>query len=337
MLQGELATFPLPDLFQWIDNSRRSGVVEIDQGEGEPFWMQVRDRRIVAAARPPPQPAGLGSLAGWSVPERPDALWPEACADRIIDLFLSPGQGRFTLADDASSFEDGVPLDLGVGQMTLEGLRRLDEWTVLDRRYPSESALLCADDGAGRPRTPGLRAVLEAARRRVSVAEARLGLALSRPALLRRIEALRELGLAHVEGVAAQADPVSSLIDKAQALVAERQFDEASIVFKSLLAADPSDRRVRNLLLEAEREQVAALYEELSPVAVPGLLGGPASLESPAGRRLAAIDKEVAGRINGSWDVASIALACPLREVETLKSIRKLVRLGLVDLAAPPG
>jgi hypothetical protein len=331
MLQGDLATYPLADLLQWLDQSRRSGVVEIDTGEGSPFWLQFADRRIVASARPPGEPAGLGTLAGWQHSERADALWPEACADRIVDLFLAPGQGRFMLAGDAAGYDDGVPLDLGLGQMTLEGLRRLDEWPGLDRRYPSESALLCADQ-AGRPRTPGQRALLEAARRRVSIAEARLALVVSRPAILRRIEALRELGFAHVEGVAAHADPVSRLVDQAQALVAERQFDEASIVFKSLLAADPSDRRVRALLREAEREQVAALYEELSPVAVPVLLGGVGSLETPAGRRLSSSDREVAGRVNGRWDVASIALACPLREVETLKVLRKLLRLGLVDL-----
>lgn len=331
MLQGDLATYPLADLLQWLDQSRRSGVVEVDTGEGAPFWFEFRERRIVACARPPGEPAGLGTLAGWAHSEPPEALWPEACADRIVDLFLARGQGRFMLADDAAGFDEGVPVDLGLGQMTLEGLRRLDEWPGLDRRYPSESALLCAAQG-GRPRTPGQRALLEAARRRVSVAEARLALAVSRPAILRRIEALRELGLAHVEGVAAHVDPVSRLVDQAQALVAERQFDEASIVFKSLLAADPSDRRVRVLLREAEREQVAALYEELSPVAVPLLLGGAASLETPAGRRLGTIEREVAGRVNGRWDVASIALACPLREVETLKALRKLLRLGLIDL-----
>lgn len=331
MLQGDLATYPLADLFQWLDQSRRSGVVEIDTGEGAPFWIQFHDRRIVATARPPGEPAGLGTLAGWRHSEPPEALWPEACADRIVDLFLSPGNGRFTLVDDAAGFDEGVPLDLGVGQVTLEGLRRLDEWPGLDLRYPSEASLLCADQSR-RARTPGQRALLEAARRRVSIAEARLALSLSRPAVLRRIETLRELGLAHVEGVAAHVDPVSRLVGQAQALVAERQFDEASIVFRSLLAADPSDRRVRALLREAEREQVAALYEELSPVAVPVLLGGAASLDTPAGRRLGTTDREVAGRVNGSWDVASIALSCPLREVETLKALRKLVRLGLVDL-----
>jgi hypothetical protein len=331
VLQGDLATYPLADLFQWLDQSRRTGVVEVDTADGAPFWIELRDRRIVASARPPGEPAGLGTLAGWRPSDAIEALWPEACADRIVDLFLAPGHGRFMLAADASGFDDGVPLDLSLAHMTLEGLRRLDEWTELDRRYPSESALLCAD-GAGRPRTPGQRALLEAARRRVSLAEARLALSLSRPAVLRRVEALRELGLAHVEGVAEHADPVARLVDQAQALVVERQFDEAAIVFKSLLAADPADRRVRNLLREAEREHVAALYEELSPVAVPILVGGPAWLESRAGRRLGFTDREIAGRVNGRWDVASIALACPLREVETLRSLRKLVRLGLVEL-----
>jgi hypothetical protein len=334
VLQGDLVTFPLPDLFQWIDQGRRNGVLEIDTGEGAPFWFEVRDRRIVAASRPTAMQAGLGQLAGWVPDAAPEQLWPEASADRIVDLFLTPPSGRFTLVDDPSGFEDGVPLDLRVGQMTLEGLRRLDEWPDLDRRYPSEAALLNAD-GAGQPRSPAQAALLEAARRRLSIAEARLALQLSRPATLRRIEILRELGLAHVEGVATRADPVSALVDQAQQLVAERQFDEAAIVFKSLLAADPSDRRVRTLLRESEREQVATLYEELSPVAVPVLLGGQASLESPAGRRLGFAEREVAARVNGSWDVASVSLSCPLREVETLKALRKLVRLGLIDFVDP--
>ena len=335
MLQGDLATLPLPDLFQWVDAARRSGVVEIEPGEGPPFWVEVRDRRVVRAARPPAD-AGLACLSGWALPMPPQSLWPEAAHDRLVDLFLGPEVGRFSFAEDAGGFDDGVPLELPVSQLALEGLRRLDEWPRLDRSYPSEAALLHAD-GGGPARSPGLAAVLEAARRRLSLAEARLALMLSRPALLRRVEALREAGLAHVEGAAAQADPIARLIDQAQALVRERQFDEAAHVFKSLLAADPSDRRVRHLLREAEREHLAALYEELSPMAVPVLLGGAASLESPAGRRLSAADREVAERVNGRWDVASVALACPLREVETLKALRKLMRLGLVDLAGRQG
>lgn len=336
MLQGDLATFPLSELLQWLDQSRRAGVLEIE-GAGAPFWMEIHDRHVVASARPAVDRAGLGTLARWQPSEPEEALWPEACADRIVDLFLPAAQGRFTFGDGAAGFDGGVPLALGLGQVTLEGLRRLDEWPQLDRRHPAESALLSPDAPRqptdARPRTPMQRALVEAARQRLSIAEARLALGLSRPAMLRRTEALRELGLVHVDGVAPEADPVARLVDQAQALVAERQFDEAAIVFRSLLAADPSDRRVRMLLRESEREQLAALYEELSPVAVPVLAGAaPGAVETPARRRLTAADEEVVGRVNGRWDVASIALASPLREVETLKSLRKLVRLGLVVL-----
>ena len=331
MLQGDLATLPLPDLFQWVDNARRSGVVEIEPADGLPFWVEVRDRRLVAAMRLA-QAAPLTGLSSWTQPLPPETLWPEAAYDRLLDLFLDPGAGRFSYAEGAAGFEDGVALDVPVSQVALEGMRRLDEWPGLDRGYPSEGALLRAD-GDGPARSPGLNAVLEAARRRLSLGEARLALSLSRPAILRRVEALRQEDLAHVEGATTQADPIARLVDQAQALVRERQFDEAAHVFKSLLAADPSDRRVRNLLREAEREQLAALYEELSPMAVPVLLAGPASLDSPAARRLSPTDREVADRINGRWDVASVALACPLREVETLKALRKLLRLGLADLA----
>ena len=62
------------------------------------------------------------------------------------------------------------------------------------------------------------------------------------------------------------------------------------------------------------------------------LVGGADGPSGRASRRLTPTDREVASRVNGRWDVASIALACPLREVETLKSLRKLARLGLVEL-----
>jgi hypothetical protein len=333
VLRGDLATFPLQDLLQWLDQSRRAGVLELDPGEGPPLWIQIRDRRVVATSRPPDGPPGLASLARFVPAQPPEALWPERALDRLVDLFLAAGAGGFDLADDAGGFDDGVALDVGLGELVLEGLRRLDEWPRLDRHYPSDGAELAA--GRAAARTPLGAALRDAAAAGLTLGEARLALGLSRPAALRRVEALREAAALEVKGVAARLDPISTLITQAQHLVRERQFDEAAIVFRSLLAADPADRRVRALLREAEREQLAALYQELSPMAIPRLRGGPAVLDGPPGRRLGATDREVASRVNGAWDVAGVALACPLREVETLKALRKLVRLGLVDLGEP--
>ena len=268
-----------------------------------------------AAAR---RARGLAALVGWSHAEPQETLWPEACADRIVDLFLAPDVGRFTLVADAGGFEGGVRLDLGLAQMALEGLRRLDEWPELDRRYPNDAAALVAGGGAASRARPGSArcsrppAVAPRSRRRASRSAFRAPRCsgASRRSASSASRAWR---------VSANADPVASLVEKAQLLVDARQFDEAAIVLRSLLAADPSDRRVRDLLREAEREHVAALYAELSPVAIPVLVAGPASLDGPAARRLAPNDREVAGRLNGAWDVASVTLASPLREVETLK------------------
>jgi DNA-binding Lrp family transcriptional regulator len=335
MLRGDLATFPLADLLQWLDQSRRGGVLELDAGEAAPLWLALRDRRVVACARPPESPSGLASLARFTPAEPAAALWPERALDRLVDLFAAGPRGAFELTDDATGPDDGVALDLGLGELVLEGLRRLDEWPRLDRHYPDDGLVL--RDGPGAAGTPLARALKEAATRGLTLGEARLALGLSRPALLRRVDALRAAGVVDVAGVAPRPDPVAALLAQAQLLVRERQFDEAAIVFRSLLAADPSDGRVRALLREAEREQLADLYEDLSPVAVPRLRGGTAALDGAPGRRLTQTDREVAGRVNGAWDVASIALACPLREVETLKAVRKLVRLGLVELSDNAG
>jgi hypothetical protein len=338
MLSSDLQTLTLADLFQWLDQSRKSGLIEFECENEPPLWLRVVDRTIVEASRPAETMPGLKNLSGWSPSMDASALWPAHVTDRVVDLFVAPGTGRYTFTldseDEARGPGGGVPVELQVTAITLEGMRRLDEWPDLERAYPDETRVLEAKTGGFESVEwePGMLAVLEAARRGLSIAEARLGLGLSRPAMLRRIDSLHERGALEMEGVSRRADPVSVLIDKAQALMRENQFDEAGLVFKSLLAADPADRRVRLLLREAEREQVAALYEELTPFAVPVVVHGDVGPENPLGRRLTAVDREVLGRINGRWDVASIALASALREVETLKALRKMARLGIVEL-----
>ena len=298
------------------------------RGAARACWRSTRGRG--ALLDPGARPADRGGLApercpGGHEPGRLDAGGGAGGAvagvlrrqDRGPLPDAARGASRWSTS--AAGFDDGVTLDLGLGQMILEGLRRLDEWPDLDRRYPSESALLCADGAAGRA-ARGLRAMLEAARRRASIAR---DPPRARPLAPRGPPPDRgaaRAGLRPRRGGGGEGRPRLVAGHQAQALVVERQFEEAAIVFRSLLQADPSDRRVRNLLREAERDQVAALYEELSPVAVPVLLGGdrlpglpggaPAHLHRPRGGG-------AHQRRAGTW--RQIALACPLREVETLK------------------
>ena len=322
MLHGDFATFPLPDLLQWLDVSRRGGILEV---QGTPaLWLRIEERQVVEAG-PAPSARGLQPLARWQPSLPAETLWPEALVDSIYDLFVYGEQGSFSLFEAGADFEEGVPLQDPLGELVLEGLRRLDEQARLEATYPDESAVLKAEARPPEMR-PGLLAVVEAARAELSIAEARLALGLSRPAILRRLEGLRDRGVVSVAGVNGRPDPVAALIGKAQLLVREGQYDEAALVLGTILAADPPHERVRRLLRELEREQVASLYAEMSPLAVPV----PASKDVPA--KLGTAEREVLGRINGRLGVGSLTLASPLREVETLKALRNLIRLGLVAL-----
>jgi len=218
--------------------------------------------------------------------------------------------------------------------LVMEGLRHLDELPSLLAAYPDDGARLgLTAQPVPRDVHPMGHHVLLCAKERLSLGEARLRLGVSRPALLRRMRELHTQGLLAVEGSDGRVDPVSRLISQAAVLLRERQFEEAAIVFSTLLASDPSDVRLRRMLQDAEREQVAALYTELHPLAVARLTDSLAL----RGRRLTRTEREVAERINGRWDVSSLVLSSPLREVETLKSLRRLVRLGVVALEREAG
>ncbi len=46
-------------------------------------------------------------------------------------------------------------------------------------------------------------------------------------------------------------------------------------------------------------------------------------------------ERQIAGLVNGSWDVSTLVLASPARELDTLRTLAKLVRMGLVQLTMP--
>ncbi|HZI13410.1 MAG TPA: hypothetical protein VE153_23725, partial [Myxococcus sp.] len=113
--------------------------------------------------------------------------------------------------------------------------------------------------------------------------------------------------------------------EKGAVLVREGQYDAAELVCSSLLASDPADRRVREFARMVQSEHVAALYAELPPLAVPVLTPDP-----EAQALLKPEERQVVGLINGTWDVSTLVLASPARELETLKTLAKLVRMGLL-------
>jgi hypothetical protein len=230
---------------------------------------------------------------------------------------------EFDPADD-----EVVELDLWIPEAVMEGMRHKDEWPDIAALYPNDSARMHRAEGPTLPSMTRLQqAVLHCGELGITLSDARLSLGLSRPGLLRAVENLRRLGLLIVDGAPVGGNLTDKLINQATVLLRERQFTEATHVFAALLSADPGSERIKRLLREAEREQVAFLYDRVPAEAVvkrtPRL---------QAVKNLSRSDREVMEHLNDRWDVSTVVLASRLREVETLKSLDKLHRMEAVQL-----
>ncbi len=173
------------------------------------------------------------------------------------------------------------------------------------------------------------RLLLHAAAKEGGINIGRLRLVLGLPARAGARAARGELlrgRLLQMEGTGVlEDDPIADMLEKGAVLLRERQFDAAALLFSALLQSDPGDRRVREFARMVEREHVAELYRELPPVMVPVLVASNESLAS-----LRPEERQVAELVNGRWDISALVLASQQRELDAMRTLFKLRRLGLL-------
>lgn len=330
MISSDLSTMGLCDVLQWVDGTRTSGVLTINRPSGA-LWIQLAERQVIFCVRPEARGVVLDHLAGVIPPERLELDLQSLAFEMLCDQFLD--------LNDSFKFEPGehprgesVALDLAIQELVMTGMQYLDEWPEVRSLYPSGLARMRRIEGPEpRELTRPQLALLALAEHDTTINDARLCLGLSHPALLRNVDVLRRLGCVLVDGTPEGADLTEQLVRKTLQLVREKQFDEASHVFGALLSSEPGSNRIRELLRMVEREHVADLYLQVPARALvrkrsrlTGLLP-----------RLSRSDRQVVELINDRWDVASLVLASPLREVETLKALRKLHRMEAIELLMP--
>lgn len=313
----------LADVLQWVDSSRGRALVTVERPDGSRTWL-LADERMVVAASPP---LARGQLATDGRPDAPGPGLSAVALEYLYDLFLS-SEGKFELREGAETPSPSVPVSTPVQFLVMEGLRQLDEWPRLRDAYPSDEARLAATDAeAPESLDPIAAAILRLAHDAPSLGEARLVLGLTRPALLRRVDELRQRGLVDVEGTPHGPDVEGSLVAQAQILMRERQFAEAAHVFRSLLTTNPTDTRIRRLLAEAEQQQIDAAYERFSPTDV-------VTRVPDAAPKLRGADHAVLDCLDRPRSVAVLVLVSPLREIETLAALERLASKALVTVEA---
>lgn len=344
---GDLSSYPLPDLLQWLDASKKSGALslswESDQrkvfllsgqiiaSSSPGLWERIsrvveqtgeaRGDRVLAALK---RAESLGAAIDGSIRQ----IAEEELVGSLVDLI--PAQGRFHWSEDSDRGEDEwVSLELPLRHVLFETLRRMDEVLDVERALPHEQLVLRGTPGA-KPSHALHRAILGVVETAddVTLSRIRLSLGLARSVATRAVFDMLRAGRAVVIGAAAiEADPIADMLEKGAILVRERQFDAAALIFASLLQSDPGDRRVREFARMVEREHVAAMYRDLPPLARFAVSENPAILSS-----LRPEERTLVRWFQAGWDLSAAVLASPQRELETLKSVMRLVRMGaLID------
>lgn len=371
-IRGNLATMPLPDVLQWIDQGRKTGELEVRSARGITKWASFREGALYASSSSDPREflgqfliaqglltedqlrmametqARTGIMLGRILvqvgildEDQLLAMLATKAEESVYDLFFWE-EGEFHFDDLPAKEEGGLPLSLGVMGLVMEGIRRKDEYERFRNVIPSARAVLAPTENpasaAGLEDEELLRVYVAADGQR-SLEEIGLELRAAPFQLCSAAFRLVEAGLLTVAGEKAEVDFLpTGLVPEVLCAEAERHLagghkEEATRLLRLALRADPTCSRARGLLDRAETGYAEAFFREVAPpTAVPELV---VPMTHLSGYALSPQEGFLATRVNGSWDIASILKVCPIPQAEALAALKKLLELKILALKPP--
>jgi hypothetical protein len=369
-LFGTFDTMQLSDLAQWIAETKQSGTliitVDADEtylvfdrgdisavGSGGPLSMDVGQillaRRAVTEAQFAAAVAGAGRNRGVDdvlveqgavTRERADELVRDHAFTAVLDLFFHEEGGfHFSAASAAGpiALEDrpetkALDRPISTKKLALEAMRRLDDWGRIRTVLTSNLTVVYARDGDS---TSAVWRELRELGGPLAIGDLCLRLRMSRFSVYKELYDLHAEGLVAIDpmtlvvGSAGGLGPVGVLVENARLLLQEEQFDEAREVLSTALSLEPEHREARELQRRLRQAQLAYLYEQIPPHRVPVLAVAPGVVGS---LKLTPKENYLLSRLDGKWDVATLVVATPLGELETLRMLKKLLHAQIARL-----
>jgi Domain of unknown function (DUF4388) len=366
-LSGDLATFELTEILEWIARRKRTGSLELrrrstrkgllfrsgllrgtssnDPREAIGQFL-VRDRRISeeqlfqALLRQEKEGRLLGSslVAEGLLTERElrETLLVQAEAT-VYDLFLWIG-GEFRFED--GDVQEPVHVVLGLDPLLLlrEGKRRLERWRAIRTRLPSAGVSFRVTGAGHGTENSRERQALGLAAAGKTLEEIGLEMRLSRFGAADLLDGLCERGALVVEGAASDAmtdtvGTIEGLLAGAQQRLREGRFSQAFQAYEEVLGLDGLNQEAKKGLLavsqarERERRQRRVPQDK-----VPVMRLGAMAL---AREKFDAHEGFLLSRINGHWNVQSILKVCPMPEAEAIEIFVRLLERKVIELNDP--
>ena len=122
-------------------------------------------------------------------------------------------------------------------------------------------------------------------------------------------------------------------LERARVKMGEGEFENALEILDGLYKEYPADESLRRLTAEAETAFVDKAYRHfLPPNKIPRLTR---PVESLTTEGISPTEFFLLSRVDGTWDVKSIVQIAPLRETDTLRTLKRMREAGVIELNDP--
>jgi tetratricopeptide (TPR) repeat protein len=253
----------------------------------------------------------------------------------IYDLFLWD-DGYFHFSSSGYDLDDLIQIKMDMNSLLFEGIRRKDEWVRIRRAFPSNDVVLSLRpdvDLKSLNLTPLQKKLLFLLTQNKSISEIILELHGSDFLVNYELFQLYEGNTIEVKEVPrppVEEQSPAKLFNKGLELMQSHDYLEAISAFQDVIRLDPQNAWASEQIEQAEKAMCQEYYRGSTPAnKVPYFVIPESSLIQ---YNLTHEEGFVASRINGTWDVKSIVMLSPLREIEILQVLDKLLRMELIAL-----
>jgi hypothetical protein len=364
-LSGNLKTMDLAELLQWVSLGRKTGALAFVKGKTKNF-IYFRDGLIISSrSNEPTKQLGHFLLFQGKLTEAQlkraleiqsqtrqvlgkilvqegfmtQAAIQKALLDRtqevIYDLFLWD-EGIFHFTVNAFNMDDLILINVDINTILFEGVRRKDEWGRIREVFPTNETTLSLTpniDHKSLKLSPLQKKLLFLATRGKTISEMILELHGSDFLVCFELFELYQQNVLQVLSVAPVPPPKpdsEELFSRAMELLSACKYREAIAAFQEVLKMEPQFSQADQQIALAESAFCDELYRTaLPPAKVPFFIVPESSLTR---YNLTHEEGFVASRINGEWDIKSIIMLSPLREIEILQVMEKMLKIGLIGL-----
>lgn len=364
-LSGRLETMDLPEVLQWVTIGRKTGSLAFVRDKTKVHIFLQEGRIISSLSNDPTRQLGQFLLFQGRITEpqlkrafelhlqtrtnlgkilvQEKMVAQEELQHALItrteeviyDLFLWD-DGYFHFSATPYNPDDLILINVDINSVLFEGIRRKDEWARIRSVFPSNDVVLSLKpdvDLKGLSLNALQKKLLYLLTLRKSISQMVLELHGSDFPVCFELFQFYEQNVIEVSDAVkppVQEESPAQLFNKGLELMHERKHQEAIAVFQEVIRLDPQNTWASEQIEQAEKALCQDYYQGTIPAArVPYFLIPESSLMR---YNLTHEEGFVASRINGTWDVKSIVMLSPLRELEILQVLDKMRKMELIAL-----